>query len=177
MLNRKIPSFSKILLAVSLIANVCLAAYAYVHYVVQVDNIFTIGAEYRCKVSVSEWNTEDKLREFGVQKGQVLGRGLGANLYWGEMVGQVKSSPVINITNTSPDKAENITWVAINLPNIGLDGYYVIDEAGNVGDRWVQGAPKRLAIGESFQCVFYLLYAGGIADGTYSFDIDIRCED
>ena len=168
------------ILASSLIINAALV-YAYVHYIVQVDNIFTIGAQYQCEVSVSYWNSEDKLYEFNVQAGQRLGRGL-ANLYWGEMVGQSpKTSPIINITNTSPDKIENITWALINAPvGVNVEGYFVIDENGAIGNRWTQGieGAKRLEIGESLQCEF-LLFADfhSMPDGTYNFDIDIRCED
>jgi hypothetical protein len=165
-------------LLASLMLNAVLA-WAYVHYVVQVNNVFTIGAEYKCTVKVSEWNTQEKLDEFGVAAGQLLGRGIGANLYWGEMIGGSKWSPTINITNTSPDKDENITWIAVNLPSgMRLEAKFVV-EGVPTGDQWYQGAAgiKMLAIGESFNVAFDMMPVGSVPDGTYSFDIDIRVED
>jgi len=167
------------ILAGSLIINAALV-YAYVHYIVQVDNIFTIGAQYQCEVSVSYWTSEDKLHEFNVQAGQRLGRGL-ANLYWGEMVGySPKTSPIINITNTSLDKVTNMTWIIVNPPSgVTLNAYFVGAD-GNRTYGWSQGTAgaKRLAIGESFQ-VEFLLFTDfhSMPDGTYNFDIDVRCED
>jgi hypothetical protein len=178
-MQRKTKLLFFLLLAGSLIINVALA-YAYVHYIVQVDNIFTIGAMYQCKVSVSYWTTPEKLLEFNVVAGQVLGRGL-ANLYWGEMVGySPKTSPIFNITNTSPDKVTNMTWIIVNPPvGVTVNAYFV-EADGARTYTWAQGTAgaKRLAIGESFQAEF-LLFADyhSMPDGTYNFDIDVRCED
>ena len=154
-------------------------AWAYVHYVVQVNNVFTIGAEYKCSVKVSDWNTQEKLDEFSVAKGQLLGRGIGANLYWGEMISGSKWSPTITITNTSPDKAENITWIFTTLPNgASFSGYYA-NEQGSTGVQWLNGnaGAKLLPIGASFNVVFSLYCQSPIPDGTYSFDFDVRVED
>jgi hypothetical protein len=168
-----------LLLAGSLIINVALA-YAYVHYIVQVDNIFTIGAMYQNQVSVSYWTSEDKLYEFNLKAGQILGRGF-ANLYWGEMMGySPKASPIFNITNTSPDKVTNMTWIIVNPPvGVTVEAYFV-EADGARTYRWAQGSAgaTRLAIGQSFQAEFYLFADyNTMRDGTYQFDIDVRCED
>jgi hypothetical protein len=182
MTMHKLPSFSRRTIAIitvaSLLLNVGLAL-AYIHYVVQVNNVFTIDAEYKCTVRVSDWTSQSKLDEFGVQKGLLLGRGGGVNLYWGEMIGVSKWSPIINITNTSPDKAENITWIFTALPNgVTFDARFA-NEQGATGVQWVSGSAgaKMLPIGASFNVVFSLYCQSPVPDGTYSFDFDIRCED
>jgi hypothetical protein len=179
MQHHKLPSFSTLLLVVSLIANVGLAS-AYIHYVVQVNNVFTIGADYKCSVRVSDWTSQDKLDEFGVQHGTLLGRSVGANLYWGEMIDISKWSPIINITNTSPDKIENITWIVVNLPVGATLDAFIANEQGSTGVQWLRGnaGAKALAISESFNVVFSLSAGqSSIPEGTFSFDWDIRCED
>lgn len=178
----KLPSFSTRTIAAVTIASLLLnvgLAYAYIHYVVQVNNVFTIGAEYKCTVKVSDWNAQSKLDEFGVSTGQLLGRGVGVNLYWGEMIGVSKWSPIITITNTSPDKTENITWIFTTVPNgVTFSGFYA-NEQGSTGVQWINGnaGAKLLPIGASFNVVFSLYCQSPISDGTYSFDFDIRCED
>ncbi|RLC80412.1 MAG: hypothetical protein DRJ03_21780 [Chloroflexi bacterium] len=173
---RRLDVILIVLLCASLAFN---AVLAYIHYVVQVQNVFTIGADYMCEVRVSTWNSQEKLDEFGLEAGQLLGRGIGANLYWSEMIGFSKWSPIINITNTSPDKVENITWVAVNLPQGATLEAFFADENGSTGVQWISGSAGAvtLGIGESFNVVFQLQCASDMPDGTYSFDIDIRCED
>jgi len=179
MRNHKTLLFSIILVA-SLIANLGLAA-AYIHFILQLDNVFTIGAEYKCAVSVSEWTSDAKLIEFNVVRGQLLGQGL-SMLYWGEMQGQSpKTSPIINVTNNSPDKAENITWAVINAPSFGVVVQaHFVDANGNAGDTWSEGiaGATPLAIAQSFQCEF-MLFADyhSMPIGSYSFKLSVRCED
>jgi hypothetical protein len=178
MRNHKTLLFSIILLA-SLIANLALA-YCYIHFVLQIDNVFTLGADYKCVVSVSEWTSDAKLIEFNVVRGQLLGQGL-SMLYWGEMQGQSpKTSPIINVTNNSPDKAENITWVLLNAPVGVVINAYFVDANGNVGNTWTQGitGATPLAIAQSFQCEF-MLFADyhSMPIGSYAFQLSIRCED
>jgi hypothetical protein len=181
MLN-KLPSFSEraiVTIAIaSLLLNVGLAL-AYIHYVVQVNNVFTIGADYKCTVKVSDWTSQEKLDEFGVQRGTLLGRSVGANLYWSEMIGVSKWSPIINITNTSPDKSENITWIFTALPYGVTFDAFIADPNGSTGVEWLSGnaGAKLLPIGASFNVVFSLYCQRTVSDGTFSFDFDIRCED
>jgi hypothetical protein len=90
-----------------------------------------------------------------------------------------KWSPIINVTNTSPDKAENITWIVVNLPNGATLDAFIADEQGSTGVQWLRGnlGAKTLTIGQSFNVVFQLQAQSSMPDGTFSFDFDIRCED
>jgi len=178
MRNHKTLLFSIVIVA-SLIANLALA-YAYIHFVLQIDNVFTIGADYKCVVSVSEWTSDAKLIEFNVIRGQLLGQSL-SMLYWGEMQCQSpKTSPIINVTNTSPDKAANMTWVLLNAPVGVVINAYFVDADGSRALTWAQdtAGATPLAIGQSFQCEF-LLFADfhTMPIGSYSFKISVRCED
>ena len=178
---KKLNKMSKIVIA-ALIASLAFnAALAYVHYVVQWSNVFTIGADYFAEVEVSWLNNEtehwrDKVVEFGVECGDLLGNDV--SLYWGEMQHGSKWSPILNITNTSPDKAENITWALMDPKSgLALEAFFA-DVSGSNGTRWYPGAQGAvsLEIGESFDIVF-TMQCDGMAVGTYDFDIDVRAED
>jgi hypothetical protein len=183
MRNFKTPLFSKrrcilLILAVSLLVNVALT-WAYIHYVVQINNVYTIGAEYKIIVKISDLNAQERLAQFNIQKGQMLGENFTTSLYWGEMIGSSKWSPIISIVNTSSDKSENITWQVINLPSSAVLGSFYADANGSTGIQWLQGASgaKALSIGASFDVVFSLMCENEMPDGVYSFGIRIQCED